>query len=114
MTGGYGCHGAISLSGSRAGYESALSMLRNRGTLVCVGLAVEDLPISPFMMIVRGLKVLGSSVGTKKELDELMEMAVRGEVVPMTSIHEFEELDDVLQKLRLNSIMGRVVVKIPE
>jgi propanol-preferring alcohol dehydrogenase len=114
LTGGYGAHGVICLSGTQGGYEQALSVLRNLGTLICIGLATEDLPISPFKMIVHGLRVLGSSVGTKQELDELMGMAVRGEVIPITSVHKFEELDELLQKLKQNQVTGRVVVMIPE
>jgi alcohol dehydrogenase, propanol-preferring len=105
----------ICLSGSQGGYEQALSVLRNLGTLICIGLATEYLPLSPFKMIVHGLRVLGSSVGTKQELDELMGMAaVRGEVIPITSVHKFEELDELLQKLKQNQVTGRVVVMIPE
>jgi alcohol dehydrogenase, propanol-preferring len=56
----------------------------------------------------RGLKVLGSSVGTKHEMDELMEMAVKGDIVRITSVHKFEDLDDVLQKLKQNQVTVRV------
>jgi len=113
LTGGYGAHGAICLSNSRVGYEQSLSVLRNLGTLVCIGLAKDDLPISPFMMIVRGLKVVGSSVGTKEEMNELLEMAARGEVVPITKVYEFEELSEVLQMVEQNQVAGRVVVNLP-
>jgi len=113
LTGGYGAHGAICLSNSRFGYEQSLSVLRNLGTLVCIGLAKDDLPISPFMMIVRGLKVVGSSVGSKEEMNELMEMAAKGEVVPITKVYELEKLSEVLQMVEQNQVAGRVVVNIP-
>ena len=53
LTGGYGAHAVVCLPGPKS-YEQALQMLRNKGTLVCVGLVKENLPISPFDMIVRG------------------------------------------------------------
>ena len=37
-----------------AAYQQAMRLVRNTGTVVCVGLVSEDLPISPFEMLVRG------------------------------------------------------------
>jgi propanol-preferring alcohol dehydrogenase len=84
------------------------------GTLVCIGLANEHLPISPFQMIIRGISVAGSSVGTKQELKELMEMAVNGKVRPIVRVYDFERLDTVLQMLKDNVVGGRFVVMLPE
>ena len=113
MTNGYGAHGAICLASSRASYTQSLSVLRNLGTLVCIGLANEDLPISPFQMIIRGINVAGSSVGTKQELTELMEMVTNGEVKPTVHVYDFERLDTVLQMLKDNVVGGRFVVMLP-
>ncbi|KAF4614342.1 hypothetical protein G7Y89_g15395 [Cudoniella acicularis] len=113
LTNGYGAHAAICLSASRAGYEQSLSLLRSAGILVCIGLGKDDVPISPFMMIVRGLRIVGSSVGNKEEMSELLEMAARGEVVPMTKTYELEELNEVLKLVEQNKIAGRAVVRIP-
>ncbi len=55
LTGGYGAHAAICTAGSEAAYKQALGMLRNLGTLVCVGLNEANLPISPFQLVVRGM-----------------------------------------------------------
>lgn len=113
FTKGYGVHGAICLAGNKAGYAQAITQLRNTGVLVCVGLAMEDLPISPFMMIVRGIRVFGSSVGTEQEMKDLLEMASRGKIKAIVDIFDFQELEAVLEKLRLNEISGRAVVKLP-
>jgi alcohol dehydrogenase, propanol-preferring len=40
------------------------------------------LPVSPFTVAIKGLKVIGSSVGTEAEMEELREMAISGDVVP--------------------------------
>lgn len=112
ITNGYGVHGAICLASSKAGYEQTLSLLRNLGTLVCVGLGMDDLPISPFQTIVRGLRILGSSVGTEQEMNELLDMAANGEVKAIVEVFEFSELDEVLQKLQRNEISGRAVVRL--
>jgi propanol-preferring alcohol dehydrogenase len=88
-------------------------MYRILGTVVCVGLTTSQLPVSPFTVAIRGLKVLGSSVGTEVEMEEPLEMAVKGSVVPHIEIFELSELDDVVQRLAKAQIIGRAVMKIP-
>lgn len=113
ITHGYGVHGAVCLASNKAGYEQTLGLLRNLGTLVCVGLGMDDLPISPFQILIRGLRILGSSVGSALELNELLNMAARGEVKPIIEMFEFHELEMVLERLRRNEIKGRAVVRLP-
>lgn len=66
------------------------------------------------MILVRGLKIIGSSVGTPQQADELLQMAVRKEVVPIVKVYEFERLDEVLKALEKGQVSGRVVVKLPQ
>lgn len=113
-TSNYGAHGAICLSSSRSSYGHAIEALRVGGTLVCLGLAKSELPVSPLMMIMRGLKIIGSSVGTEKEMGELMKMARLGEVKPIVKMYDFQELPKILRMVEENKVAGRVVVQIPQ
>ena len=54
LTNEYGAHGVVCSAGPAA-YAQALDMLRNCETLVCVGLVNDQLPISPFGMLQRGV-----------------------------------------------------------
>jgi len=56
------------------------------------------------------LTVIGSLVGTEEELGELLQMAVRDEIMPVGDIYEFEKLGDVLEKLAKGQIIGRAVM----
>lgn len=57
LTNGFGVHACIVTAGSEGAYGQGFKVIRNLGTLVCVGLPRLDfdLPISPFMMVVRGM-----------------------------------------------------------
>ncbi|OAL32977.1 hypothetical protein AYO22_00062 [Fonsecaea multimorphosa] len=116
LTNGFGAHATIVTVGSDTAYDQALKLLRNLGTLVCIGLPKSGLglPISPFMMCVRSLSIVGSSVGTAKEMDELLEMAVKGDVKPEISVFEFDEINNIMEKLARFEIGGRVVLRLPE
>ena len=112
LTNGYGAHAVVCLGGASA-YAQGLKLLRNCGTLVCVGLVTENLPISPFEILARSLRIVGSTVGTPEHLGGLLEMAVAGKVKPIVEVREFEELDEVLGRLQRYEVEGRVVVRIP-
>ncbi len=62
----------------------------------------------------KGLTVVGSSVGTAEELQELLKMAVKGDVVPSISVFEFDQINTVMEKLARFEIGGRVVLRIPQ
>ncbi|KIN06833.1 hypothetical protein OIDMADRAFT_46758 [Oidiodendron maius Zn] len=113
LTRGYGAHAIICTTGSEAAYTQAFQLVRILGTIVCVGLSMSHLSISPFTVAIRGLKVIGSSVGTEEEMEELLGMAVKGDVVSNIEVFELAELDDVVQKLVKAQIVGRAVMKIP-
>lgn len=54
ITQGYGTHAVICTAGSKQAYNQSLRILRNLGTLVCIGLTDESIDITPFQMVVRG------------------------------------------------------------
>lgn len=133
LTSGYGAHAVICTANNEAAYTQSMRLLRSLGVLVCVGIpsAPFRLPATPFDMIVKGkginqlsrpsqadictgLTIVGNSAGTAKEMDELMEMAVRGEVSAHIERFDFDCISDVLQRLGRSEIDGRAVVKIPE
>lgn len=72
------------------------------------------LPATPFDMIVRGLTIVGNSAGTPEAMQELMEMAVAGEVKAHIEVYDFDQINLVLQRLAKSEIDGRAVMKIPE
>ncbi|ETN41076.1 uncharacterized protein HMPREF1541_03011 [Cyphellophora europaea CBS 101466] len=116
LTNGYGAHGVVVGAGSTAAYTEGFKLLRRLGTLVCVGLPRTDfdLPISPFWMVVRCLRVVGSSCGTRQDMDELLKMAVAGDVVPHVQVFELEDINTIVDKLAKFQIGGRIVLRIPQ
>jgi propanol-preferring alcohol dehydrogenase len=61
-----------------------------------------------------GLKIVGNSAGTAKEMDELMAMAVAGDVKAHVECSELSDILDILDRLERSEIEGRVVLRIPE
>ena len=96
-----GADAAIALAVSPRSFEQAFGSLRRRGTLVFVALPADNavsLPI--FETVLNGITVVGSIVGTRRDLDEVFELHALGrtkvvrETRPLSSVNE--AIDDVL------------------
>ncbi|KAJ5363713.1 Alcohol dehydrogenase 1 [Penicillium cataractarum] len=115
-TSGFGAHAVICTANGEKAYEQSMQMLRRLGTLVCVGIpnVPFKLPVTPLDMIVKGLTIVGNSAGSATEMEELMEMAVAGEIKACIEVFDLADILDVLKRLENAEIEGRVVLKIPE
>ena len=133
---GEGAHAVLAVSGSEASFTTAPKLVRNLGVIVCVGLPRNDfnLPISTTGCAVRGmgpstydrwrsmrrlitfigLTIKVAAVGTEKQMDELLQLAITGKIKPLVEVLDFSETGSVFEKLRRDGIIGRVVVKIPQ
>lgn len=67
-----------------------------------------------YLTVRLGLTIVGSSVGTDEEMQELLEMAVKGDVVPQVEVFDFSQINNVMERLAKSEIGGRVVLKLPE
>ena len=116
LTDGMGAHAVVVGVGSTSAYELGVKLLRRLGTLVCVGIPRTDfhLPVSPFEMIVRSLRVVGSSCGTRQQMSDLLELAKQGKVRARVEVRELNDINEIVQKLASFQIEGRVVLRIPE
>ncbi|KGO76990.1 Polyketide synthase, enoylreductase [Penicillium italicum] len=112
----FGVHAVICTANGERAYEQSMQMLRPFGTLVCVGIPNKPfkLPATPFDMIVKGLTIVGNSAGTADEMDEMLAMAVAGDVKAHIDVFGLDDINDVLDRLDRSEIDGRVVLRIPQ
>jgi alcohol dehydrogenase, propanol-preferring len=76
----YGAHGVIVTAATKEGYASAPDMLRPGGTMVAVGLPKDPTVIAgapPLKMCLNKLNVVGSVVGTLKDVEEALDFTAR-------------------------------------
>ena len=105
-----GADAAIALAVSPRAFEQAFGSLRRKGTLVFVALPADNAVSIPiFETVLSGITIVGSIVGTRKDLDEVFDLHARGrttvirETRPLTAVNE--SIDDVLN----GRISGRIV-----
>jgi propanol-preferring alcohol dehydrogenase len=88
-----GADAAVSVAVAPIAFEQAFRSLASGGTLVCVGLPSDNqLQIPIFETVLGGLHLQGSIVGTRHDLEQVLELHRRG----LTRVEYAEiDLDDV-------------------
>ena len=106
-----GAHVAVVTSASKAAYDTAFSSLRPGGTLVVVGLPAEPLTFPALLMAGREARIVASSVGTRQDLCEVLEMAAAGKVRCRVETRPLEHINEIFEQMRRAQITGRIVLK---
>ncbi len=104
-------HVALVTSAAKAAYDLAFSSLRPDGTLAVIGLPVEDLTFPPIVMVARETRIVASSVGTRADLRELLDLAAAGKVRCRSEARPLAQINQVFDDMRHGRILGRVVVR---
>ncbi|WP_024868317.1 alcohol dehydrogenase AdhP [Pseudoxanthomonas suwonensis] len=105
-----GAHGALVTAVSPAAFEQAQGMVRRGGTVSLVGLPPGSFPLDIFGMVLNGITVRGSIVGTRLDLQESLRFAADGKVAATVSTDRLENINDVFDRMRDGRIEGRVVL----
>lgn len=77
---GYGAHGVIVTAATKEAYAAAPGLLRPNGTVVVVGLPKDPSVLAgapPIMMALKRLNIVGSVVGTLKDVEEALDFTAR-------------------------------------
>jgi propanol-preferring alcohol dehydrogenase len=105
-----GAHVALVTSGSKAAYETALRSLRRAGTLVIVGMTPEPIPLNIQAMLAGEYKIVASTVGTRKDLDEILALAAGGGIHCHYQTGTLEHLNDYFAEMQAGKLSGRIVL----
>ncbi|MCQ6265228.1 alcohol dehydrogenase AdhP [Fictibacillus sp. WQ 8-8] len=107
-----GVKASICTAVSKTAFSQAYQSVKRGGTLVAVGLPPEELPIPIFDTVLNGVKVVGSIVGTRKDLQEALQFAAEGKVKTMIEVQPLEKINEVFERMENGPINGRIVLKI--
>lgn len=107
---GLGAHAAVVTAVSKVAFNQAVDSLRAAGVLVAVGLPSEYMDLSIVKLVLDGIKVVGSLVGTRKDLEEAFQFGAEGLVVPVVQLRPVEEAPAVFDEMEAGTIQGRMVL----
>ncbi|WP_077529000.1 alcohol dehydrogenase AdhP [Vreelandella utahensis] len=105
-----GAHGVLVTAVSNAAFSQALGMVRRGGTVALNGLPPGDFPLPIFDLVLNGITVRGSIVGTRLDLQESLAFAGEGLVMPTVTKRSIDEINTIFDEMRQGQIEGRMVL----
>ncbi|WP_105208440.1 alcohol dehydrogenase AdhP [Streptococcus suis] len=109
VTGG-GAHSTVVTAVSKVAFNQAIDSVRAGGYVVAVGLPSEYMDLSIVKTVLDGIKVVGSLVGTRKDLEEAFHFGAIGLVVPVVQKRPVEDAEAVFGEMAAGTIQGRMVL----
>ncbi|MFC0525989.1 alcohol dehydrogenase AdhP [Pontibacillus salicampi] len=105
-----GAHAAVVTAVSKAAFNSAVHAVRACGKVVAVGLPSDTMDLSIPRLVLDGIEVLGSLVGTRRDLEEAFQFGAEGKVVPVVQTRCLHDVQDVFEEMEQGKIQGRMVI----
>lgn len=109
-----GTHGVLVTAVHPSAFGQAIGMTRRGGTIVFNGLPPGDFPAPIFDIVLKGLTIRGSIVGTRQDMIEALDFYARGLIHPTVAERPLEDVNDVLDEMRGGKIDGRIVLRLAE
>ena len=109
-TGG-GAHGVLITAPSLPAFKQGIGMTRKRGTCVLVGLPPGDFPVPLFDLVANCITVRGSFVGSRKDMAEALDYAVRGKVKADIELQPLSQINNIFNRLEHGDVPARVVLE---
>lgn len=105
-----GVHASICTAVSKKAFDQAYRAVRRGGSCVAVGLPPEKMEIPIFDTVLNAVKVVGSIVGTRKDLQETLQFAAEGKIKAIIETRSLEEINEIFDEMIEGKINGRVVI----
>jgi len=105
-----GAHGVLVTAVSPKAFEQAIGMVRRGGTVSLNGLPPGTFPLDIFNLVLNGITVRGSIVGTRADLQEALELAGEGKVHATVAADRIENINAIFHRMHEGQIDGRIVL----
>lgn len=105
-----GAHAAVVTAVSKTAFNQAVDSVRAGAKVVAVGLPSETMDLSIVRTVLDGIEVIGSLVGTRKDLEEAFQFAAEGKVKPIVKTRCLHEVNDIFEEMEKGEILGRMVI----
>ena len=105
-----GAHSAVVTAVSKVAFNQAVDSVRAGGRVVAVGLPSEMMDLSIVKTVLDGIQVIGSLVGTRKDLEEAFQFGAEGLIVPVVQKRPVEDAVAIFDEMEKGQIQGRMVL----
>ncbi|QIX96517.1 alcohol dehydrogenase AdhP [Cedecea sp. FDAARGOS_727] len=105
-----GAHAAVVTAVAKAAFNSAVDAVRAGARIVAVGLPPESMSLNIPRLVLDGIEVVGSLVGTRQDLTEAFQFAAEGKVTPKVTLRPLEDINTIFHEMESGKIKGRMVI----
>jgi len=105
-----GVHGVLVTAVHPQAFGQAIGLARRGATIVFLGLPPGDFPAPVFGIVIEGLTIRGSIVGTRQDMAEALDFYARGLIRPTVSTTRLEDINNVFDRMEHGQIEGRIVI----
>ncbi|MDH6197752.1 propanol-preferring alcohol dehydrogenase [Mycobacterium frederiksbergense] len=105
-----GVHAALVTAVHPQAFGQAIGLTRRGGTIVFNGLPPGDFPAPIFDIVLKGLTIRGSIVGTRQDMVEALDFYARGLIHPIVETASLDQINEVFDRMQRGQIDGRVVI----
>lgn len=105
-----GAHAAVVTAVAKSAFNSAVDAVRAGARIVAVGLPPESMSLNIPRLVLDGIEVVGSLVGTRMDLEEAFQFAAEGKVTPKVTMRPLEDINDIFTEMESGKIKGRMVI----
>ncbi|HEY3013688.1 MAG TPA: alcohol dehydrogenase AdhP [Nocardioides sp.] len=103
---------AVALAVHPTVFEQAFASLRRGGRLVCVALPPENegsMSVPIFDTVLKGIKVIGSIVGTRQDLAEVFDLHAQGKTRVIAESRKIDEVNAAVDEVLSGQVSARLV-----
>ncbi|TPW34269.1 alcohol dehydrogenase AdhP [Oecophyllibacter saccharovorans] len=105
-----GAYAAVVTATAKAAFNSAVECVRAGARVVAVGLPPESMDLNIPRLVLDGIQVVGSLVGTRYDLAEAFQFAAEGKVDPKVELRRIEDIQDIVKEMEEGKVTGRMVI----
>ncbi|GMM29707.1 hypothetical protein DAMA08_024520 [Martiniozyma asiatica (nom. inval.)] len=108
-----GAHGVLNVSVSKIAAELSIKYVRYWGVVVLVGIPFDGKWNTDMTDIVmKCIRIVGSSVGNRIDIEEAIDFYCRGLISSKTSIIKLDSISDVFDQMQKGTLQGRCVIDV--
>lgn len=110
LTNGKGLDATVVTAVAKTPFNQAIDVVKAGARVVAVGLPVDKMDLDIPRLVLHGIQVIGTLVGTRQDLQEAFQFAAEGKVVPKVTLRKIEEINEIMEEMEQGKITGRMVI----
>ena len=91
-------------------YDQAYKSVKRNGRIVAVALPSGNMSVPVLDLAIRGIQIIGTLVGTRKDLQEALGLAKIHQIIGNVEKRKLEDINEIFDDMRSRRICGRIVI----